>query len=210
MATMPVGLSRDLPPKRVMRAQVDEQDLVIWRAPGGEIAAWDNRCPHRGMALSHGFVRGGMLACLYHGWHFGADGGCRMIPAHPDLDPPETIRTRAFSITENGGVIWVSLDGIAEAQDLPDGLAPLRSFEVGASAAAVAKAAGATPWNDAVPEANGSAYRLGGHCVQLLLNPLAQDRTQVTSLTDASASPGDCMALSRWCEAVRRSAEAAA
>ena len=52
MSARPVGLSRDLPAARVMRAMVDDQDLVVWRSAGGRLAAWDNRCPHRGMALS--------------------------------------------------------------------------------------------------------------------------------------------------------------
>ena len=42
-------------------------------ALGGRYAGRvDNRCPHRGMALSA--VREN-LACLYHGWHFGCEGG---------------------------------------------------------------------------------------------------------------------------------------
>ena len=115
MVTRPVGLSRDLPPKRVMRANVDGHDMVVWRAADGTIAAWDNRCPHRGMALSHGFVRGTSLACLYHGWHFSATGQCNHIPAHPDLEPPETIRTSAYSVVEESGIIWVSADAKAVA-----------------------------------------------------------------------------------------------
>ena len=67
MTNVAVGLSKDLPNGRVMRAIVGEQDLVVWRSKSGVLSAWDNRCPHRGMRLSHGFVRGEALACVYHG-----------------------------------------------------------------------------------------------------------------------------------------------
>lgn len=56
-------------------------------------------CPHRGMRLSLGFIRGDQVACLYHGWHYDA-GQCRYIPAHPQLTPPETIRVQAFETAE--------------------------------------------------------------------------------------------------------------
>jgi vanillate O-demethylase monooxygenase subunit len=38
-------------------------------------------CPHRFAPLSAGSVVDGELQCPYHGWRFGADGGCRFIPA---------------------------------------------------------------------------------------------------------------------------------
>ena len=74
-----------------------EAELAVWRSASGRIAAWRDRCPHRGMRLSHGFVRGESLNCIYHGWTYGADGACRRIPAHPEVVPPATIRADATS-----------------------------------------------------------------------------------------------------------------
>ncbi|MEH6728896.1 MAG: Rieske 2Fe-2S domain-containing protein, partial [Hyphomicrobiales bacterium] len=91
---VPVALSADLPDGGVMRAQIDAElplDLVVWRSRSGQVSAFDNRCPHRGMRLSFGFVRGERLSCIYHGWQYGQDGGCRHIPAHPDMTPPASI-----------------------------------------------------------------------------------------------------------------------
>lgn len=198
-ASRPVGLTRDLPAARVMRAQVDGQDMVVWRSASGVLSAWDNRCPHRGMALSHGFVRGEDLACLYHGWHFGCEGGgCHLIPSHPDLTPPETIRTRAFAVAERGGVIWASLGETAEpAAETAEGFdnhQPLRSFEVHASEAAIEHAAGINPFDAAA--------------LCLLYNPIQPDRTLVTVLIDARADKACQKRAARWCEAIRREAEA--
>ncbi|MEM1046544.1 MAG: Rieske (2Fe-2S) protein [Pseudomonadota bacterium] len=103
----PVALADGLGPGGVLRAAVDGQDMVVWRGRTGNLHAWDNRCPHRGMRLSFGFVRGDRLACLYHGWQFGPDARCRYIPAHPDLEPPESITTTAFAIAECTGLVWV-------------------------------------------------------------------------------------------------------
>lgn len=203
MTLRPVGLTRDLPDARVMRALVDGQDVVVWRSASGVLNAWDNRCPHRGMALSHGFVRGEDLACLYHGWHFGCDGGqCSLIPSHPDLTPPETIRTRIFSAQEVDGVIWVSLEpAAADMVDQPEtepdtktGFAPLRSLEILASEPDITHAAKADPFADAT--------------LRLLFNPLEIERTLVTVLIEPQASETIKKQASRWCEVLRREVEA--
>lgn len=125
-----VALSAGLRVGGVMRSFVDGKELAVWRSASGKVAAWDNRCPHRGMRLSHGFVRGEQLACLYHGWHYGQDGVCSYIPAHPDLEPPKTICAQVFPCVEADGFVWVNGD----PSDLPRGFAPdmvpLRSIYV--------------------------------------------------------------------------------
>lgn len=209
MRTAPVGLIRDLDPKRVMRAQVGGQDIVVWRASNGDISAWDNRCPHRGMALSHGFVRGNDLACLYHGWHYGSTGVCRYIPAHPELEPPATIKAKVFSVAIADGVIWVSTEGAVEPSPVPIASQPLRSFHVLADSRALAQAGRTVVCEGAAAEqVSHGHYRLSDRQVILLENPMDGGRVQVTALVDADATPADCAALSRWCEAVRRTAQA--
>lgn len=207
MATVPVGLTRDLPPKRVMRAKVNGQDLVVWRAANGDIAAWDNRCPHRGMALSHGFVRGNSLACLYHGWHYGGSGTCSYIPAHPELTPPETIKTRVFSVQESDGVIWVNTDGVADPEALPIPTQGLRSFHIEAAQDQITAACVNVMFAGVVPKVlSDGLYMLGERQIILLQNPLDAECTQVIVLVDADATPDDSASVSRWCEAVRRAA----
>jgi nitrite reductase/ring-hydroxylating ferredoxin subunit len=128
MTSVAVALSKDLPNGRVMRAVIADQDLVVWRSKSGKLSAWENRCPHRGMRLSHGFVRGEALACVYHGWHYDKSATCRYIPAHPELEPPETIKAQVFNSVEKSGLIWVSVDDTLNAPAIPDSLIPLRSI----------------------------------------------------------------------------------
>ena len=208
MSTFPIGLLRDLPPKRVMRAQAAGQDLVVWRASNGDIAAWDNRCPHRGMALSHGFVRGDALACLYHGWHYASSGKCSLILAHPDLEPPGTIQTRAFGVAERDGVLWVSIDGPAEPPALSMPVRPVRSFIAAAGAQTYRDACLRTAFAEETPHHGADGiWLLGDVRIVLLENPIGDARTQITVLAQADASPDQCKAVSRWCEAVARTAE---
>lgn len=209
MNSHPVGLSRDLPKNRVMRADVEGVDLAIWRNSKGDLAAWDNRCPHRGMRLSHGFVRGDRLACLYHGWQYGSDGNCAYIPAHPDLAPPQTIRTKSYSVVEEQGVIWVSIDGSASPELSLAGFEALRSFHVGCNTSQAEKTlrlsegAGAT-----VVEEDGNLIVVGTLKARVLFNPLQDSETLVHVLSEAGATLSQRREVSRWCEAFRRRAEA--
>lgn len=216
MTTLPVGLARDLPALRVMRAQVGDTDLAIWRSATGRLSAWGNRCPHRGMRLSHGFVRGEALACLYHGWHYGKEGLCSFIPAHPELEPPKTIRPEIFDIVEAGGVLWVSTDGAAVPTEMTSGLRPVRSLTFEAEPAAVRAACLTIPLPDCFPARRstndtpaGVIFRNADDEVSFLLlfQPLAEARMTAHVLARNDSPAGHLIDLSHWCEAVRRQAE---
>ncbi len=129
---VPVGLTNHIPRGAVVRACLDQFDTAIWRGEDGVVRAWENRCPHRGMRLSYGFVQGNRLTCLYHGWTFGGDGICHMIPAHPDFTPPETIHTQTYQTCETGGLIWVALAAMPVPAPVIKGTwTPCRSLHFG-------------------------------------------------------------------------------
>jgi len=194
LAWFVVALSPDLPHGVAIPGKVDGQDIALWRSGSGKLRAWADRCPHRGMRLSHGFVRGETLACIYHGWRYGLDGGCIHIPAHPALDPPRTITARAFACHEADGVIRVSLtDEPAPPPALP-GLVPLRTVEIAAPASRVAARLS--------PGADGLAW---AQELAVLLQPLEQDLCRAHVLV----RPGtEARAASQALEDLRREWEA--
>lgn len=199
-AWTPVALTRDLPPLGVMPVCVDGLDVALWRSASGRLAAWSDRCPHRGMRLSHGFVRGEALSCIYHGWSYGSEGHCLRIPAHPDLAPPEAIRVPMFQVTEGNGVIWVASQTPNGAHPAVEGSA-LRSLTVDA----------AIDWAAAgFSVAHGIARgHLSGVAVTILVQPLPQGRFALHALAESTASPAALTEVSRGLEAMRRQAEEA-
>jgi nitrite reductase/ring-hydroxylating ferredoxin subunit len=110
----PVALANDLEPGHSAGTRLFDRELCIWRDADGRPHAWEDRCPHRGMRLSFGFVRGDRIACLYHGWQYDTHGQCRLIPAHPDLDVPSTIRVVTYPCVERLGMLWVYSDVTSE------------------------------------------------------------------------------------------------
>ena len=130
MNRIAVGLTDDIPAGTVVPRRVDGLDLAIWRSELGRFHAWSDRCPHRGMRLSHGFVRGEMLACIYHGWQYSLDGSCDYIPAHPELTPPPTICANTYVCEVRNRALWVALGQVKD--DIPDvgDRIPIRSIDI--------------------------------------------------------------------------------
>ncbi len=195
----PIALSRDLPPRLVIPVTCNDQDLALWRSESGKVQAWIDRCPHRGMRLSHGFVRGELLSCIYHGWRYDGAGICRKIPAHPELEPPATIRTTAWRCHEQDGVIWIAPQDAAEGAELPPaipGLDALRSLPVLATADAIAAACGQP-----------GQQILSHEGLTLLVQP-AKDQTMIHVLIASGASAADRILASRAVETLRLHLEA--
>ncbi|WP_227269723.1 Rieske 2Fe-2S domain-containing protein [Roseobacter weihaiensis] len=137
-----VGLSVDVPAGTVVPRRVNDTDMAIWCSAAGKLHAWGDRCPHRGMRLSHGFVRGETLSCIYHGWQYGMDGTCSYIPAHPQLEPPKTICARSYACNEQDQMIWVALAPTQAKTPDAEGRRPVRSLEITLPVAKVAEGLG--------------------------------------------------------------------
>ena len=164
-AWIPIALGRDVPIGITRAVIVDEREIVVWRGADGVAHVWEDRCPHRGMRLSLGFVRDNALNCLYHGWQYGAGSQCLRIPAHPDLTVPPTIRANAYAAAEAGGMVWMS-DTADTPPTLPD-LTPVISLAIEAAPATVLAALGGSDTTPVItiPLA-GETLHIGWHPVR--------------------------------------------
>ena len=147
LAWIPVALSADIEAGTSAGTLVNGEERVVWRDDKGEIHVWEDRCPHRGMRMSFGFVRGDHIACLYHGWRYDTSGQCRYIPAHPDLKVPQTIKVPTFAATERAGIVWMAPEGAdpAELSTLHEAAEPVRSLFLDMPAEATLLAVTAAP-----------------------------------------------------------------
>lgn len=200
-----------------MRAVIGDSDMAVWRSNSGVVSAWDNRCPHRGMRLSHGFVRGESLACAYHGWHYNCEGYCHFIPAHPELTPPKTVRPVMHGIAEQGGIIWVNTEGDARPVTLADTTQPIRSITFNCALSPVLEALPATPLNSDEPAdiqtLADSPRVLALNCAALsdqlyiALQQSQPQRTVAHVVSGNSMTTEERLKLSGWLESLRRRAE---
>ena len=83
------------------------QPIVLFRGPGGEIHALEDRCPHRLVKLSHGRLVDGQLECTYHGWCFDTAGQCVRIPHLVGKPSLPDCAVRRYPAIEQNGFVWI-------------------------------------------------------------------------------------------------------
>lgn len=112
----PVARIQDVGEKPLAVTLLDV-NLVMYRTPGGICVALD-RCPHRGVPLSMGWVEGEEIVCCYHGLRYGPDGQCRKIPSQPELKPSSKFRVPMLPAVERYGLVWTCLNP-SEGNEIP-------------------------------------------------------------------------------------------
>ncbi|KXI26750.1 aromatic ring-hydroxylating oxygenase subunit alpha [Paraglaciecola hydrolytica] len=78
--------------------------LVFFRNQDNEIKALEDFCPHRGAALSLGFVENGKLVCGYHGLRMGDKGKVASMPNQRVEGFP---CIQAYATVERYGFVWL-------------------------------------------------------------------------------------------------------
>lgn len=86
-------------------------EVLLVHLPGGELRAFDARCPHQAWSLGEGELDGEVLTCGAHGWQFSVRDGAGVNPADCNL-----IR---YAIERRGDAVWVDVaaDGATARAD---------------------------------------------------------------------------------------------
>jgi nitrite reductase/ring-hydroxylating ferredoxin subunit len=221
---VPVALSASIEAGTSAGSVIDGAEVVVWRDSKGAAHVWEDRCPHRGMRMSFGFVRGDHIACLYHGWAYDTAGQCQHIPAHPDLEVPKTIKIPTYATEERDGLIWTCLSEDADIAGLPEtgGVAtPVRSLYVDCTLSTVTAALAASSLPDAGGlEHKASVEQVLGNCLLVTAGPIqllvgcqsfgpAKSALHIVMLGTSQAGPVERVALAKWAEMLRLTLEAA-
>lgn len=210
---IPVALSADIEAGTSAGTLVNGEERVVWRDDKGEIHVWEDRCPHRGMRMSFGFVRGDHIACLYHGWRYDTGGQCRYIPAHPDLEVPQTIKVPTFAAIERAGIVWMAPEGAdaADLSTLPQTAQAVRSLYLDMTAqAALSAVTSALPEGYSVGATSASKVTLQGNGTTVLIAAQSRDAERsalhVTVTGDISTTTRRSLTL--WATDLRNRLEA--
>ena len=212
-----IGGAETLAPGEVMPVRLFGDERAAWRGENGKSHVWQNRCVHRGMRLQFGFVDGDRLACRYHGWRFGGDAHCEIIPAHPDMTPPEDYCIPSYASTEKYGFIWTAT-GTPEGDvtDLPNGekFVFCRSLAIQSPAESVCRHLESS---DAPPIGPG-LYLVAvtgddaAFVVAVAVQPVGDDKAQIHLSVECADTPNDLQNLrldvSGWGRRLRDTIEA--
>ena len=84
--------------------------MALYQTESGQIHLVRDICPHRGVPLTKGWVKGEEIICPYHGLHYNSDGKCVKIPAQPNLtNISDRFTLTKFPVILKYGLIWTSL-----------------------------------------------------------------------------------------------------
>ncbi len=115
----PIALSSELG-ELPARVRLFGEDLVLFRARGGEIGLLELHCSHRGASLEFGVVEDRRLRCCYHGWLFGINGKILETPGEP---PASTLKDRlyhgAYPAREYRGLVFAYMGDPANIPEFP-------------------------------------------------------------------------------------------
>ena len=89
--------------------------VVLYRTEAGQVAAMEDRCPHRRAALSKGRLVGDDIQCGYHGITFDCSGVCVRIPGQEEI--PSALAVRTYPIVEKWKWIWIWMGDPAAADE---------------------------------------------------------------------------------------------
>jgi len=66
---------QDIPARGAIRVEFANQTVAIFRTFDNEVRALEDRCPHKGGALSAGIVHGNCVTCPLHNWVISLESG---------------------------------------------------------------------------------------------------------------------------------------
>jgi phenylpropionate dioxygenase-like ring-hydroxylating dioxygenase large terminal subunit len=106
----PICWSRDVG-KRPRAVQVLGESIMLKR-DRGRVYALHDRCPHRGVPLSHPLASQefpGTWSCCYHGWTYDLASGrlVAVITDGPDSPIAGKVSVKTYPVEERAGLVWV-------------------------------------------------------------------------------------------------------
>ncbi|MCH7612168.1 MAG: Rieske (2Fe-2S) protein [Candidatus Marinimicrobia bacterium] len=90
----------DLPERSSKIVMVQDTPVAVINA-GGNIFAWDNRCPHRGASLGDGHITDTTVQCKFHLWEFDIKRECAVAN--------DAIKIKSFPVEIIEGEIFVKI-----------------------------------------------------------------------------------------------------
>ncbi len=82
-----------------------DRPVVLYRRENGTPVALEDRCSHRFLPLSKGFLVGDVVQCGYHGMEYDCTGACVHVPGQKSV--PSDAGVAAFPLCEKWRFVWI-------------------------------------------------------------------------------------------------------
>jgi len=96
---------REIAEGTILARTICNERMILFRDAQGRATALEDRCCHREMPLSKGWLESGTVRCGYHGMRYDGTGKCVEIPGQTNIPP--RARVHHYPTVERYGWIWV-------------------------------------------------------------------------------------------------------
>jgi vanillate O-demethylase monooxygenase subunit len=106
------------------------KSIVLFRTSENEIIALEDRCCHRNVKLSLGFLKNDRIVCGYHGWQYDTDGLCRCIPSQSTgAKIPPTAKIKRYHTKMYNRWLWIFMGAPEKSIDtIPPDIPELQNW----------------------------------------------------------------------------------
>lgn len=94
---------------KILAARRIGLELAFFRDGKGNVACVEDKCSHRGAALSGGKVKGNCIMCPFHGLEFDRNGACRYVPSYGKSSTIDLRRynVKRYIVREEYGIVYL-------------------------------------------------------------------------------------------------------
>lgn len=94
--------------RKIRPVKILNEAIVLYRGSDGRLTALEDRCCHRNVHISLGYLDDDRIVCAYHGWEYDQSGCCVRIPSQaPDAKIPKTAKVRTYPVIDFNNWVWV-------------------------------------------------------------------------------------------------------
>ena len=95
------------------------EEIILFRNPDKTITALEDRCCHRNVNLSLGYLDKERIVCGYHGWQYDKTGSCVQIPSQlPGDKIPPTAKIKAYPVQDFNKWVWIFIGELEKANEV--------------------------------------------------------------------------------------------
>jgi nitrite reductase/ring-hydroxylating ferredoxin subunit len=102
-----VAWAKVLKPGQILPIQIWHEQMALYRDTQGQVQAVQDVCPHKGVAMHTGELKGDHIVCGYHGWEFDRQGKCVDIPYFPPTQKLPRACLKTYPVIQRYGLIFV-------------------------------------------------------------------------------------------------------
>ena len=102
-----VAQASELKKSQPYKVTVWGKDYVLWKTDKNTYNALEDICPHKGAALSVGYIANDRAVCPYHGYEFNSQGNLTVVPGLC-FRPSPVYNIPRFAVVEKHGWIYLN------------------------------------------------------------------------------------------------------